>query len=391
MTQKLDCPACGSAGYTVFLEIEQAPVHVGVVWETREAALGCARGDIHLAFCRHCGFIDNVAFDDSLVDYNLRYDNALHFSKVFVEYERGVAERLISRYDIREGDVLEIGCGGGHFLGLLCELGDNRGHGYDPSHDPANADASVGKTVEVVKDYYSDEYADQPADLIACRHVLEHIQDPRAFLESLRTTLDAQPDCVLYFEVPNAFLALRDLSIWDVIYEHTIYFVPNALGTLFRATGFEVLDLHEAYDGQFVGIEARPCERPKTPPEPVPTPGLVAEVEAYGAHFRAKRDEWQRRMDAFAAAGRKTVVWGGGAKAVSFLHLLDVAQQVEWVVDINPGKQGSFLAGGGQAIVAPERLVEIQPDVVVVMNPVYKAEIEAQLSQLGLSPEVLTV
>jgi len=391
MTHERTCPACFAPGYEVFLEIAGAPVHVGVVWETREAALACPRGDIHLAFCRRCGFIDNVAFDEDLVDYELRYDNALHFSKVFVEYERAVAERLVARYGIRNGHVLEIGCGGGHFLGLLCELGDNRGHGYDPSHDPGNADASVGRTVEVVKDYYSDKYKDQPADLIACRHVLEHIQDPRAFLESLRSTLEDQPDCVLYFEVPNAFLALRDLSIWDVIYEHTIYFVPNALGTLFRATGFEVLDLHEAYDGQFVGIEARPCPRPAQPPEPVETPGLVADVEAYGAHFRAKRDEWQKRMDGFAAAGRTAVVWGGGAKAVSFLHLLDVSEQVEWVVDINPGKQGSFLAGGGQEIIAPERLVDIRPDVVVVMNPVYKAEIEARLSELGLSPQVLSV
>ena len=30
------------------------------------------------------------------------------------------------------------------------------------------------------------------------------------------------------------------------------------------------------------------------------------------------------------------------------------------------------------------------PDVVIVMNPIYKQEIEADLRKLGLSPEVLT-
>ena len=42
-----------------------------------------------------------------------------------------------------------------------------------------------------------------------------------------------------------------------------------------------------------------------------------------------------------------------------------------------------------QPVVAPGRLMEIEPDVVVVMNSVYRGEIEAQLARMGLSPEVL--
>ncbi len=42
-----------------------------------------------------------------------------------------------------------------------------------------------------------------------------------------------------------------------------------------------------------------------------------------------------------------------------------------------------------QPVVAPARLMEILPDVVVVMNSVYRGEIEAQLARMGLSPEVL--
>ena len=50
------------------------------------------------------------------------------------------------------------------------------------------------------------------------------------------------------------------------------------------------------------------------------------------------------------------------------------------MVDINPHKHGKYLAGSGHQIVGPDALVEIKPDVVVVMNPIYVEEIRADLA-----------
>ena len=63
---------------------------------------------------------------------------------------------------------------------------------------------------------------------------------------------------------------------------------------------------------------------------------------------------------------------------------------IDQIVDINPRKQGRFVAGTGQQIVAPEALLESRPDVVIVINPVYRDEVRAQLQALGLSPEIRT-
>ena len=38
------------------------------------------------------------------------------------------------RYDLREKDILEIGCGKGEFLTLLADLGNNRCIGFDPGY-----------------------------------------------------------------------------------------------------------------------------------------------------------------------------------------------------------------------------------------------------------------
>jgi len=76
---------------------------------------------------------------------------------------------------------------------------------------------------------------------------------------------------------------------------------------------------------------------------------------------------------------------------VSFLDLLEIADSIEAVVDVNPGKQGSHLAGSGLEIVAPESLRELRPDVVIVMNPIYREEIERDLARLSPASRTIAV
>jgi len=61
------------------------------------------------------------------------------------------------------------------------------------------------------------------------------------------------------------------------------------------------------------------------------------------------------------------------------------------MVDINPRKQGMYVAGSGQEIVRPEFLHEYRPDTVIVMNPIYSGEIGEMIGGLGVSAEVVTV
>jgi hypothetical protein len=69
--------------------------------------------------------------------------------------------------------------------------------------------------------------------------------------------------------------------------------------------------------------------------------------------------------------------------------MLKVSDAIPYVVDINPHKQGRHLPGTGQRIVAPELLKELQPQAVVLMNPMYRQEVEGELRALGVAAEVL--
>ncbi len=391
--QDMHCRVCGGGGLEVFFELPQVPTHCNVLWPTREEALQAPRGDIRLAFCPACGHVYNVAFDPALMSYSQAYENSLHFSPRFQRYAEGLAARLVERYDLRGKDIVEIGSGKGDFLRMLCEQGGNRGVGFDPSHDPDLLQDAPPEGLRFVQDFYSARYADYQADLICSRHVLEHIEQPRAFIQDVRRAVGDRPHTAVYFEVPNVLYTLRDMGIWDVIYEHCSYFSASSLGRLFTACGFDVLCLEEAYGGQFLGIEAVPAQAEAGTQQ---APGndlreMARDVAAFAKNYRGKVSLWRRRLSQIGGAGRRAVIWGAGSKGVTFLNTLQAGDTVTHVVDINPRKQGRYVAGTGQRIVPPEFLRSERPDVVLVMNPLYLDEIRQTLAALGLTPEVMCV
>ena len=384
------CPVCESAELQPFYAQNGVPTHVGILWPTRHEAIDCPRGDLHLEYCSQCGLVYNTDFDADLNTYGHSYDNALHFSGLFQDYERNLAQHLINTYKIQHGDVVEIGSGSGHFLGVVCALGENRGTGFDPSYDPEHAEPLPDR-VQVVNEYFSREHVDSRADLVICRHVLEHVADPAGMLRSIREGIGDNPTTVLYLEVPNALLALRRLSVGDLIYEHVSYFLASSLRTAVESAGFEILDLRESYDGQFLSVEARPTERSAHPEPTAPAPDVLADIRAFDERARERVSVWRDLLDRLSGTGERTVAWGAGAKAVGFFNLLDVTDAIDRVVDVNPRKQDTFLAGTGQAVVAPESLVADPPGTVLVMNPYYAAEIERTLADLGVDAHVQTV
>ncbi|NJN96678.1 MAG: class I SAM-dependent methyltransferase [Anaerolineales bacterium] len=207
------CPACGSSTLQPFFHLENVPVHQNLLMPSREAAKSCDRGQILLAFCEECGFITNLAFEAERLKYSAQYDNSQVYSATFMAYMERLALELINRHALYNKKIIEIGCGKGEFLKMLCQFGHNRGIGFDPSYVPND---STSDQVIFIQDFYSERYGNYPGDLICCRHVIEHIQQPGRFVGSLRQTLENQPDTVIFFEMPNVVWILRNLTFWDI-------------------------------------------------------------------------------------------------------------------------------------------------------------------------------
>jgi hypothetical protein len=367
------------------------PVFCNVLWDTRNDAVNCDKGDIELRFCNRCSFVFNAAFDPELVRYTPRYDNCLHFSSRFRQYAENLALSLVTKHDLRGKMVIDVGCGKGDFLKLLCESGPNRGRGYDPSFEDREDFEPLGENIVITPDYYSEEYAGHGGDFLSCRHVLEHIAKPGDLLQRISAGLGNRKGVPVFFEVPNGAYTIRNAFVWDVIYEHPSYFTPVSASILFASNGFDTIELKEEFEGQYLGIHAKTASSGAGAVET--PPGDIAELRSLVTGFSEKTKDlfrtWSAELETAKRESRKTVIWGAGSKGVTFLNLLDPGCGVEFAVDLSPSKRGKFIAGTGAEIVPPEFLSEYKPENIVVMNPVYHDEIRTLVHEMGIESRVL--
>lgn len=389
------CIGCGKEGAAVFFEMKDVPVLSNAPCSNREDALSFPAGQIQLAFCPHCGHVFNAAFRPEIMVYDPRYENSLHYSAHFDRYIRELAQQIVADHQLFDKDVIELGCGNGDFLGLLCQLGNNRGVGFDPSHDPDRLSPLAAGKVRVVRDRYNESYGHLACDLLCSRHVLEHIPEPYLFLSSIRRAIGDR-NTRIFFETPNALYSLRHKGIWDIIYEHVSYFWSLSLSQLFLRSGFSPQSVRETYGNQFLCIEALPAVHP--PALPIPEAGaqdelrqVADEARQFADCFRSTMRNAKSVLEDAQRAGQKVLLWGAGSKGVTFLNLFKDMDCLQYAVDINPHKQGKYIAGSGHPVISPQQVKSYRPDIVLVMNPLYQNEIGSQLSELGVTPRLVTI
>ena len=383
------CTVCHADTVATFVEIPHVPVILNVLWPERAAAQAVKRVDIPLAFCHTCGHIYNPTFDLARMDYSQPYENSLHFSPRFQRYAETLAADLVARHQLHHKQLIDVGGGAGDFLHLLVNLGDNQGVLIDPTSAPT--EKSSEPRITFIADYYGEKYAHLPADFVYFRHVLEHIPQPAEFLHTIRRTIGDRQDVTVFCEVPNALFTLRDLAVWDIIYEHCSYFTSHSLAQLFTTCGFQVTDIRTTFDGQFLCVEAVPAAAPHMPAIGESPAVLAQDVASFAEKYRSKVAAEEAKLAELRRTGKQVVIWGAGSKGITFLNTLQQQEQIRYAVDLNPRKHGMYITGSGQQIVPPAFLATYKPEVVIVMNPAYGDEISQMLTEMGLAAELMFV
>ncbi len=379
------CRACGGDQIESFYRQDAVPVHSALVLRDRQAALDVPTGSVDLCVCRGCGFVGNRAFDPQLLDYDEDYDGSQAFSSTFDTFHRGLAAELVERCELRGKTILEVGCGRGDFLEMLCALGNNRGVGFEPSvlADQASPDSRI----RIVRDYFPDGGHGMRADLVCCKMTLEHIGEPRPLIAALRSA--AAPSGKVFLQVPNADKVLADTAFWDIYYEHCSYFGADALAQMLQSAGFGIEDVWQGYDEQYLMAIAQPGRSTsRASVGPAPTIELARQfADTAASRIETRRDLIEHR----AARGDRIVIWGAGSKAIAFLAATGCSAAIAGLVDVNPNKAGTFAAGSGLAIEAPETLRRRTPDVVLIVNPIYRGEIAKQLAGMAIHSDLWTL
>lgn len=394
------CPACDAPAAEPFVTLAGLPVHGTAVFDTAEAARRVAVGDQELCLCPVCGLVFNRAFDPALLDYAGAHEESQHNSPRFAAYAAELAADWTDRYRLTGADVVEIGCGAGDFAGELLRAGVRRVTGIDPHFGAERVPADLAGRLVALPAEFDARQVEPGTAAVVCRHTLEHVPALASFGAEIVTAMREAAVPAFLAEVPDLGRILHEAAFWDLQYEHCAYFTPDTLAGYLRRVGFGAVTARLTYGDQYVVAEA--TEPGAAPDGPGAAPAetdeatltrLDAGCRAFADSVRDSVRHWAGRLAERSAAGDPVAVWGGGAKGLTFLAMLGAhAAAVHAVVDINPGLQGRYLGGPGLPIVAPADLACSPPRSVVLMNPIYRDEVRAELDRLGLrTTELLTL
>lgn len=383
------CPVCHSDAVSALLEARALPAHAAARYVSAESARACPRGDLALRLCARCAYVWNADYDPARTAYAEGYDASLHHSPRYAAFLDDTAARLARRQSLQGRRVVEAGCGDGAFLARLAARTGCDALGIDPS-----APAVPPEGVRVLREPLGARHAGLGAALGLCRHALHYLPDPVGFLRLLGRAAET-----VYVEVPNAAHVFASGVPWIVFYEHVGYFGAPALRQACARAGLCVTEAAPCYaEGQYLYALAASVDDTlhAGAAEPLPeqdAPEIAALADAARAFAAAYASRIAAARDALAAhAGRRVVLWGAAGRGATFLaHCDPEATRVQAVTDSNPARHGSFVPGTGHPIVAPEALTALAPDVLVLTNNTYAAEITAQARALGLSADVLVL
>jgi len=345
---------------------------------------------LELVFCPACALVQITETVPPEVLFR-EYAYLSSFSDTVVHNAEGIVRRLIGLEGLgSESLVLEIASNDGYLLQHYHHKGIPV-LGIEPAANIARV-ARDERGIPTVCEFFGAQLAAElvaggrAADVVHGNNVLAHVADLNGVVRGIATVL--KPRGVAVIEVPYV-KDLIDHCEFDTIYhEHLCYFSLTALDRLFRRHGLVIRDVERIpIHGGTLRIFASRAEW-AIPGEAVKS--LLAEEAAwgvdreefyrgFGAEVERLRASLLELLGGLKAQGRRIAAYGASAKGSTLLNFFGIgADTLEFVVDRSTVKQGRYTPGTHLPILAPERVLELRPDYLLLLTWNFADEILAQ-------------
>lgn len=339
--------------------------------------------------CTHVQLLDRVPPSDMFTDY-LYLSSA---SDTLTAHLNEVSDVVVERDRLGPSHlVIDIGCNDGTLLQAFRRHGV-RTLGVDPAENLAalTREQAIERYVGFFNAMTAQEIVRRwgRAQAITATNTFPHIPELRDFVRGIDTAL--APGGVFVIEA-HYLLDLLEQRAFDTIYhEHVSYWALAPMQRLLESAGLQIVDVERLpiHHGQLRVFVQRRGEG-RVQPRVAQLAALerakgldrVETYQRFAEQTRALKAELHAWLSRVRAEGKRIVGYGAPAKGNTLLSYLELGpEQIGYIVDKNPLKQGRYTPGTHIPVVEPRRLLEDQPDYVVVLAWNFAEEIAAQQAE----------
>ncbi|UCD55359.1 MAG: methyltransferase domain-containing protein [Candidatus Omnitrophota bacterium] len=333
---------------------------------------------LDLFMCSDCGYVHlPYVVNPEIIyrDYIYSTTSSLGLSEHFQSY----SEEVMHRINPSKGAlVVDIGSNDGTLLKFFKKRG-MRILGVEPANEIARKATTSG--IETLPDFFSSELADKivkdfgPTTIVTVNNLFANIDDLEGFTKAICKLLT--PEGV--FVVESSYLGdMMQNMVFDFIYhEHLSYFLIKPLIGFFRRFNMELIDVEHV---PTKGGSLRYYFQLKGGPRYIlpSVAKMIAHEDSLGLDrpetFKAFSDKIDSRKSQLMNklgelnSQKKTIAgYGGSATTTTLIHHFGLGKMMDYIVDDNPAKQGTFSPGYHIPVFPSGLLYKRKPDYVLIL------------------------
>ena len=385
------CRFCGATLGRTFVDLGRSPLSNSFL-TADQLRLAEPHYPLHAFVCESCLLVQLDEFETA---ENI-FSDYLYFSS-YSDYWLGHCEayagRMVGELRLGSGSlVVEVASNDGYMLQYFKQAGVGV-LGVEPAKNVAEVARAKGVPTEVA--FFGTATAAQlakaghSADLICANNVMAHVPDLNDFVAGFKTLL--KPEGTITVEFPHLLRLIEERQFDTIYHEHFSYFSLLVVDKVFARHGLTVFDADTLpTHGGSLRIHARHAQdtsRTTTDRFRV----VLARERSAGLENLSTYDRFAETvidvkcqllefLIAARRAGKTVAGYGAPAKGNTLLNYCGVGPELlRFTVDRSPHKQGRFLPGTQIPIFAPERILEVRPDYVLILPWNIKDEIIEQM------------
>ena len=358
------CLACDSNDIHIALDLALQPL-ANSYKDSANAAEN--RYPLAVKLCHQCKHLQlSHSVDPAIIYKNYLY--ATGTNQTIKEYSQWFAN-FVQEYTGITGTVLDIGCNDGTQLNYFKDIGFDT-YGIDPAENLYDR-SSVNHTV--VCDFFGPSAVDKLStvdyNVIIAQNVCAHNPDPAGFLQSCRKLMTN--DTLLFIQTSQADMVLNDE--FDTIYhEHVNFFNANSMKQLAKRVGLHLVDVQKSpiHGNSYIFVLSLHDLRPYHVQNIIAMEAPLLKLNTYQQWrdtVESNVKALKFHIDQYRKQGYRLIGYGAAAKGNTLLNYAEL--DLDFIVDDNELKQGSFTPGRSIPIVSIRRIQALLQQDRVVFVP----------------------